>query len=183
MVPDDEALRLGKEQTITVWMNPTAPTGDWCRLVGKGEADPRNYGLWRSDAGFLLYQIYGPVASANAWEDGNPVTEAPLGEWTHMAGVYDAATMKLYVNGVEVASTDYAEDPHTSEDPLTFGYTGSFHGPFRGSIDEIGIFNAPLSEGDINTIMNDGLGAVVNLTAVSSGGKLTVTWGGIKEEG
>lgn len=180
-IPDTDATRLGTSQSLTLWLNPTEEVGDWCRLVGKGAADPRNFGMWRENAGWLLYQIYADGGAGNAWESGNAVTEAPLGEWTHMAGSYDGTEMILYVNGVPVFTAAFDMTPWTSEDPLTFGAAVDMHGWFFGSIDEIGIFNSILSEDDVNTIMNDGLGAVVNLTAVSSQDKLAVTWGGIKE--
>ncbi len=177
-VADNDNLRLGKAQTITLWLHPTEDVDDWVRLVGKGETDPRNYGMWRQNDGDLLFQIY---PGCNSWRDGDAATNAPAGEWTHMAGTYDGAEMKLFVNGVELVSAACETEPATSEDPLTFGYTGSFHTYFKGIIDEIGIFNAVLTEADINDIMNQGLAGATGLTAVSSKGKLTATWGEIKK--
>ena len=180
-VPDSDATRVGTSHSATVWIKPNGVVGDWSRLVGKGAAGPRNFGLWRENAGFLLYQIYADGGNGNAWDNGNAVTQAPLDEWTHMAGTYDGTEMILYVNGAPVFTTAFDLEPLTSEDPLTFGAAVAMHGWFLGSIDEIGVFKSVLSEEDVNTIMNDGLGAVVNLTAVSSQDKLAVTWGGIKE--
>lgn len=183
-VPDDEALRLSVEQTITIWANPSEGIGDWCRLVGKGgnaDADLRNYGLWREAAGYFLYQIFDGAEWGNSWDNADAATLIPLGEWTHLAGVYDGATMKIYLNGAEVLSVDWANEPAQPEDPLTIGYSGYIHAKFKGTLDEVGVFNKPLSADDIVAIMDNGLVGATGVTAVSSEGKLAVTWGNIKK--
>ena len=48
---------------------------------------------------------------------------------------------------------------------------------FKGVIDEVGVFNAALPEGDIKGIMNNGLSG---MTVISPSGKLAATWGEIK---
>lgn len=49
---------------------------------------------------------------------------------------------------------------------------------FIGVLDEAAVFNVPLSDADIENIMNNGLEGV---TAVSSPGKMAVAWGYIKD--
>ena len=46
-----------------------------------------------------------------------------------------------------------------------------------GLMDEIGIFNVPLEQTDIQNIMNDGLGSVLGLTPVTPQGRLTTQRG------
>lgn len=180
-IEDNDGVRLGKDQTITLWLYPSEGIGDWARLVGKGAADPRNYGLWREANGWALYQIYAAGGAGNSWQSGKAETEMPLEEWTHLAGTYDGKSMKLFVNGKEVFDAPFGEDPHTSEDPLTFGAAVSMHGFFKGLIDDIGIFNAPLDIDDIKDIMDNGLGAATGFSPVEPKGKLAITWGEIKE--
>jgi hypothetical protein len=54
--------------------------------------------------------------------------------------------------------------------------------PFLGIIDDVGIFSKALSADDIKNIMNRGLDEALGLTAVFPSGKLTVTWGDIKQQ-
>jgi len=178
-IADDDNLRLGKAQTLTAWIYPSDNVADWVRIVGKGETGPRNYGLWRHSGGYLLFQIYGPVL-CNAYDTGDNDTLGPPKEWTHMAGTYDGKDIKLFVNGAEVFSTGCTTEPLTSSDPLTFGYTGSFHTYFKGLIDDIGIFKAVLTDAEIKNIMEKGLKKI--FTAVEPSGKLAISWGSIKNQ-
>jgi len=63
------------------------------------------------------------------------------------------------------------------DDPLMLG--GGTIWPFKGIIDDVGLFNKALSADDIKNIMNDGLSST--LAVVSSLGKLTTTWAEIKQ--
>ncbi len=77
----------------------------------------------------------------------------PYDQWLHVAGTLDDATgaMKLYVNGIEVASTTTAIRPLGSLDPLwspglSIGedYTGQYGECFNGLIDEVRISDVAL---------------------------------------
>jgi len=177
-IPDHDDLRLGKAQTICVWLYPTDDVGDWVRVVGKGASDPRNYGLWRQSDGDLLYQIY---PGCNSWQDGNAATNAPTKKWTHEAGTYDGKNMKLFLNGVELVSAACSTVPATSPDPLTFGFAG-FHTYFKGIIDEVVIIEAVLTGADIKKIADEGIEKATGIDAVSPKGKLATSWGQIKNQ-
>lgn len=174
-IEDNDALRLGKGQTVMVWIHPSERVNDWARIVGKGQPGPRNYGLWRHADGWSLFQIY---PGCNAWINGNKDTEAPLKKWTHLTGTYDGKNIVLFVNGKQVASAACSTEPATSADPLTFGYAG-FHTFFNGLIDEVALFSAVLEEKDIQDAMNKGF---TNYLAVEPTRKLTTTWGTIKSQ-
>ena len=47
-------------------------------------------------------------------------------------------------------------------------------------MDEVAVFSVALAEEDIKDIVNRGLVAATGVLAVSSAGKLTSIWGGIK---
>jgi len=103
------------------------------------------------------------------------------GQWYHVAGVIDnaAGVTKAYVDG-ELAheqSFDAGDTPGTPIE-IWVGSTPGGGNRVNGSIDEVAFFNVALTEADINSIMNDGLGSVV--TAVDRLSKLTTTWGSIK---
>ncbi len=49
----------------------------------------------------------------------------------------------------------------------------------KGIIDDVGLFNVALSEGDMDTIMNNGLEEAAAVDAI---GKLTTTWSNIKQQ-
>ena len=70
----------------------------------------------------------------------------PTTEWTHLAGVYDGQTVKLFVNGTEAGSIEASGNRKTNELPLFIGAdpdnasqpTRCFH----GLIDEVRLSTA-----------------------------------------
>jgi hypothetical protein len=111
------------------------------------------------------------------------MTELEHGEWYHVAGTYDGAVMKLYINGVaeEELKTDGAAnfngewtgDIATPGDQLQLKYADE---SFTGAMDEIVIFNRALSETEIKELVKGWEAAL----AVDTQGKLSTTWGRIK---
>lgn len=181
---DSDSLRLGQEQTIVAWVNPTARAGDWSRIVGKGAEPDRNYGLWTSASGHILFQIYGSE-TCNAYNPAGDDDDSfvPEGEWKHIAGTYDGDEIKIFANGSEVDkfTAPCGTEPPESEDPLLLGsgVPSGLHAGYIGVLDEVGIFRAALSENEIKDIMNKGLEGFLGVEPV---GKLATTWGKIRGE-
>ena len=73
--------------------------------------------------------------------------------WTHLALTYDGATLRLYVNGVQVASQARTGNLVTSANPLQIGGDSIFGQYFQGSIDEVRIYNQALSPSEIQADM------------------------------
>jgi hypothetical protein len=75
----------------------------------------------------------------------------PTGTWIHEAGTWDGTTMRLYVNGVEVANAPAKALPH-NDIALRIGAdnTGASH--FEGLVDEVAIHSRALSAGEIQAI-------------------------------
>ena len=104
--------------------------------------------------------------------------------WHHLAGSYDDAKGQLtcYIDG-KVAHTIKATEEANQNSHLEFhvGKPNNVADYFlKGIIDELALFNVALLEDDILTIMTKGLEYAV--LAVSEAGKLTTTWGFIKNE-
>jgi hypothetical protein len=125
----------------------TAPLGV---ILMRGDTrpalDPYDFSLWQRN--LLTFQIQ------NANNDYVSVTyTVPFNTWTHAAGTLDDSTgdMKLYVNGVLVASTNTSIRPFAVLDPssspgLGIGcdQTGQYGEYFHGWLDEVRISNTAL---------------------------------------
>ena len=69
----------------------------------------------------------------------------PANTWTHLAVTYDRATLRLYVNGVQVASAAATGNIATSTNPLQIGGDSLYGQYFSGRIDEVRVYNRALS--------------------------------------
>lgn len=100
-----------------------------------------------------------------------------MDEWNFVAITYDGDTFKLFVDGEFVGekAVGKADEKLGSEIRL-----GSWRDPgwnFIGVLDEVAVFNAPLSNDDLNHIMDNGL---EDALSVSPENKIATTWGRIK---
>jgi hypothetical protein len=100
-------------------------------------------------------------AAAGANEDACSDGIVNNGEWKFIAGVYNSVQNKvyLYIDGILQADIGKASgDINTLQDLLIgYGYSydpGNHH--YKGSIDDIRIYNRTLSDQEIVTLYNDG---------------------------
>ncbi len=106
------------------------------------------------------------------------IGEAVKGKWQHWAFIHSVA------DNVMLAYQDGEEVRRTSVSNAYVPRAGSFHiggrlgSSFQGFADEVGLFEAVLSQADIKSIMENGLEARV--FAVSPASKLATSWGQIK---
>jgi hypothetical protein len=97
-------------------------------------------------------------------EEGKDATvrvPVELGAWIHVAGVLDDASgaMKLYTNGVLAAETETTVRPFGKLQEEEFPGVGignvndgGNNFPFAGDIDEVGLYDRPLSQEEVNAI-------------------------------
>lgn len=161
--------------TYLLWVKPLGnPSGPHVRLIERDWHNPNIligpndfYGSFLFNGGIDNSQVRG-----GEWE---------MEEWSFVALTHDGKTLSLYVNGEIVADLDVGE-PSFSQDHdggsiwLT-RWKGGAGWDFSGVLDEIAIFNAPLSEDDLTTIMEDGLEKALDVSPI---GRLTTTWANIK---
>ncbi len=109
---------------------------------------------------YLLAITDGAQAHCNIGQFAGPVAGAvPLHAWTHLACTYDLQAVRLYVNGVEVASVPATQPIPTSSRELWIGNEEGridFNRQFDGLIDEVSIYNRALSAAEIQSIYNAG---------------------------
>jgi hypothetical protein len=159
-------LDLTTGMTVEAWVNPTAMSG-WETVVlkerGAAGTGLLSYALYAHDGapqggGFAGPAGYLRPAPANSTTDQGvrqaSHTPLPLNAWTHLATTYDGASMRFYINGVLVATRAQSGTIAVGNQPLRIGgnnVSGEF---FRGLIDEVRVYNRPLSAAEITTDMN-----------------------------
>src|SRR5205823_1351342 len=147
------SLRLTTGMTLEAWVYPTGGLTGWRAVIDKNVDG--YYLMASSDQG-------NRPAMGGAWPPGARIMVGPTGlglnTWMHLAGTFDGATMRLYVNGVEVMSQAQPAALTATAGTLQIGadsYTGE---NFAGRIDEVRIYNRALTAAEIQNDMNTAVG-------------------------
>jgi len=140
------SLQLRSGMTLEAWVYPTSVSSAWRDVIYKGND---NYYLEGTSPNSSRPAMGGTFG-------GNLYGTSPLtaNTWAHLAASYDGATMRLYVNGVQVASRAQTGAIATSTNPLQIGGDSIYGQYFAGRIDEVRIYNRALSAAQIQSDMN-----------------------------
>src|ERR671925_463309 len=99
------------------------------------------------------------------WHFIDSITPIRDDEWTHVASIYDGVTLRVYINGVLDAQKTIGQKVCVGwHNPLTLGakYNPLTPPPgvvtndafLNGAIDEVRVYNRPLSEDELLTLMS-----------------------------
>ncbi|HYG76608.1 MAG TPA: LamG-like jellyroll fold domain-containing protein [Planctomycetota bacterium] len=72
-----------------------------------------------------------------------------LGQWQHLAMTFDEKTLKVYLDGAVVASTEVNKARSPGTMPFAIGRRQDGHVSFNGLIDEVRVYRRPLSDAEI----------------------------------
>ncbi len=154
--------------TVTMWMNilDNNPTGNHGILSTEGKVGAsyvESFGIYTYRAGAdRRFGVQVLHRSPNKWYliYNNAI---PTG-WTHVAGVFDPSLtasnrLKVYLDGssaglVYTLSTSYVDNPH---DEMVAGrlFSTEDHSYGEAKIDEVLIFESPLSQAEVQQIYNE----------------------------
>ncbi|MEY4386615.1 MAG: hypothetical protein RLY20_1898, partial [Verrucomicrobiota bacterium] len=170
VVTNAPSLQLTNALTIEAWVKPPTNSGAANRsLVSKFEfAQFSNnragaYYLGLGSGNFLNGPVF--MLTPTGYESNAvrlaPLTNLPFGQWSHLAATYDGAKMKLYLNGVLLAQSNYTAGIWPGTNNLGIGCTyipgvGRTIYPANASLDEISIYRRALSDSEIAAIYNSG---------------------------
>ncbi len=144
-IPDSPSLRLTTGMTLEAWVFPTVPPTGWQAVVDK---TVDGYYLMASSDQANGPAVGGTFTAGNQDTVGSSTLE--VNTWTHLAATFDGATVRLYVNGVQVASQAQTTPLTPTTGTLQIG-ADSYGEFFAGRIDEVRIYNRALSQSEIQT--------------------------------
>ncbi len=158
----------GTAITLEAWVFPTAfSTNSWENVIVNKLANlSHGYNLRCGGDGIVEFYVSNTFANT-----GYAISDAkslPLNTWTHLAGTYDGANVKLYINGKLVKSTPWTYAITSTDLPLyigNHGVPGYPDRPFIGKIDEVRVWNIARTEAEINANIFKEIGTHANLKA------------------
>ena len=155
----------GNEITVQGWVMETGSTGHYRTVISKGyvgapfalrmardqASSPTNFGL------FFQVATYNGTVNTGVMI---PQAELDPNVWYHVAGTYDGANVKLYINGNLIDQQALTGNLLVNNEPVTIGRnqapspnTGEF---WRGRVDELAVSNRALDATEIQAVYNAG---------------------------
>ena len=139
------SLDITDTVTLSAWINPSdAANSEHNPFVAKGDV---SYALKHNVGNTIEFFVYD-----GAWYAINSevVTADFNGTWHHVAGTYDGTQLKLYVDGVMVASRLYTGDIDSTTYEVNIGRDSQNTDRFyQGLIDDVRIYHGALSKSEI----------------------------------
>lgn len=144
-VADAADLDLTLGATLEAWVLPTT-ADSWRTVVLKEAVGELAYALYSSDDSTRPAMMTRTTATTSS-AGGN--VRLTTNTWSHLAGTYDGATMRLYVNGVQVGVRGLTGGINATSSPLMIGGNNVWGEFFAGTIDDLRIYNRALSPAEI----------------------------------
>ncbi len=145
-IPDAASLHLTTGMTLEAWVNPSTVNANWRDVIYKGNdnyyLEGTSSNASKPDAGLIAGGSYGDAFGTAALSANT---------WSYLAETYDGTTVRLYVNGTQVASTAHTGAITTSTNPLQIGGDSIYGQYFAGMIDEVRVYNVALTATQIQT--------------------------------
>jgi hypothetical protein len=150
----DAVMSASGPLSIALWMKPGAvdpeakatETAPLAKALNPSWSWQLRYG-WNSSKPFMGFQFNATGGSTWVYVNQN----LALGEWCHVAGVYDGSTLKCYLNGTETDSKAMSGFTGGSW-PLVIGSDG-WGCDWIGGIDDVRIYDGPLTAEEIRNAM------------------------------
>ncbi|MCH7724630.1 MAG: T9SS type A sorting domain-containing protein [Bacteroidetes bacterium] len=148
IVPNDPTLNISSAITIAAWVKPGKYATQ--RIIRKVDGT--------NNLGYSLFLGIDSTISIRFNNSNlirvNSITKyTGTGDtWMHIAATYDGTTIRLYINGVEENTLTTEFDIGITNDDLTIGADADETDFFKGSLDDLRIYNYALSSTEISDL-------------------------------
>ena len=154
-VPGTALAPVTTALTVAAWVYRTSAQATWMsvasRQVGTGFFE--HFYLGFSPTG--QYRWF--VRTSNGYSPATSGGAAAVGQWVHLVGTYNGASVTLYVNGVLAFTTPHTGTIPSDTTPLTIG--AGFNDPAQtpseglaGRVDELRVYATALGATEVQTL-------------------------------
>lgn len=150
----------GSRLTIAAWLrNGSFPSGVSQRFVSKASGTAASSTYWMlaqtTSGGAARLQFRLRTGSSTTTLTATSGT-LPVNTWYHAVATYDGATMRLYLNGVEVGATAKTGTLATSTSvPVSIGRSPEGSNYMTGAIDDVRLYDRALTTSQIAALLNE----------------------------
>lgn len=142
----------GDKVTLSIWVKIASKT-DEMKMFAKWSDSPAKFSyLLSSDAVGNDKALFAVNASSQAATSGT--TAMVIGQWHHLAGVYDGSDIRVYLDGVQENSTALTGNISSNTAPVRIGMGSGAVGeePMDGNIGHCGIWDTDLTPSEIKSL-------------------------------
>jgi hypothetical protein len=159
-IADTASLDLTTGMTLEAWVRPTTING-WETVLLKEAGTELAYALYADNNG----NDSGGPRRPGAWirQGGTSystlaTSQLTVNQWTHLAATYDGSALHIYVDGTLASSLSRTGSINVTTGALRIGGNNVWSEWFNGLIDEVRVYNRPLSAAEISADMNLAIG-------------------------
>ncbi|TDD00207.1 LamG domain-containing protein, partial [Nonomuraea diastatica] len=141
-------IRTDQSFTAAAWLRWSDKDGDYTVLEQKG-IHQAPFRLGNTPDHGLVFTLTSADAADATVEGVVSDVEPPVGEWFHLAGVYDATAKSawLYLNGNLVKTSPVSFTAWNADTAMTLG------AEMRGDLDDVQLYQRPLSSEDLTALV------------------------------
>jgi hypothetical protein len=151
-VPDSPDFNITAGMTVACWFKLNQTYGGHSEQILYQFKYPENVG-WaisvNQDSGTYGAGNYGIQFQGNSVSATCVVPFSEVNKWIHVAGTYDGVTLKLYTNGVLAAQAALASMTKSATALTIGGSANPVSGAYSRNIDDVHIFNYPLTATEV----------------------------------
>ena len=148
----------GTQLTLSAWVKPTA-FGDDPRIISKAtgtDVQDHYFLLGFDDISSSQAKIRFRLKTNGTTHQLHTSSTVAVGDWMHLAAVYNGSSMKIYVNGELEASMNKSGNVDTNSNVAVWmggNPPNSTDRPFKGFMDEVRVYGKALSQTQIKERM------------------------------
>ncbi|MDX6690371.1 MAG: hypothetical protein QOG15_1828 [Solirubrobacteraceae bacterium] len=156
-IPGSSSLALTTAFTLEAWVKSNGPGSVDQTVLTKEKPPYMSYQLYAMSSGGSLASTWRDTNGSYGSDDGffaPSSSPTPTATWTHLAATYDNTTLRLFMNGTQIASKATTGAITNTTAPLRIGGNSVWGEYFSGLIDDVRVYNRALTTTELNTDMN-----------------------------